>query len=205
MNSFFKKTILLTAILVFTALLFSCAKPDVSQGDSVTDSDVSEPIIELLPFDEPMQLVFSSGAGGWATELLLQPDGSFEGHFFDGEMGVRDEEKYPYGTTYVCDFSGNFFNIIKISDTSYSLKIKKLECEKEEGAEWIEDGKRYVASIPYGLEGKDFIFYTPETPYSDLPEYVALWDYRYFADDERPENLGIYSLYAVESENAFFS
>jgi len=204
-----KKTLFLL-LSCMAILLFSCGKVTVPGGgegsvDTITDGAASEPVLALLPFDEPMLLTFSSGAGAWRTELVLLPDGSFEGHFFDGEMGDRDEEKYPYGTRYVCNFVGSFYNITKISDTSYSLQIKNLECEKAEGEEWIEEGVRFVSSIPYGMEGKDFVFYTPDAPYAELPEYVQLWDYRYFAHDERPEKLGLYSLYSTTGANAFFS
>ena len=204
-----KKTVILLFACV-AMLLCSCAKISVPGGgevtdDNLTDGDSGETVLEFLPFDERMNFTFSSGAGGWATELVLAPDGSFEGHFFDGELGENDEEKYPNGTRYVCDFIGSFYNITKISDTSYSLQIKDLECEKDEGEEWIEDGVRYVSSLPYGLEGKEFVFYTPDAPYAELPEYVKLWDYRFFADDERPEKLGLYCLYSVTGENAFFS
>lgn len=47
---------------------------------------------------------FSSGAGGWLTEIVISEDGSFTGHFHDSDMG----DAYPEGTRYECSFTGVF-------------------------------------------------------------------------------------------------
>ena len=57
----------------------------------------------VLPFEEPVELVFSSGAGAWGTVLELAPDGAFTGSFHDTNMGETGEG-YPNGTVYLCSF-----------------------------------------------------------------------------------------------------
>ena len=48
---------------------------------------------------------FSSGVGGWSTDMRIEADGSFSGDFHDSEMGESADE-YPYGTVYCCSFTG---------------------------------------------------------------------------------------------------
>ena len=50
---------------------------------------------------------FSSGVGGWATELKVYADGTFEGHYYDSDMGDTGDD-YPNGTQYDCRFKGKF-------------------------------------------------------------------------------------------------
>lgn len=84
-----------------------------------------------------------------------------------GDIGAEN----PNGSAYVCDFSGKFENIEKANDYSYKMTLADITTEKAIGEEWIEDGIRYIASEPYGLEkGTDFIFYLPDTPIDSLPE-----------------------------------
>ena len=63
---------------------------------------------------------FSSGAGAWGTFLDLNDDGTFSGEFHDSNMGETGEG-YPYGTVYVCDFSGKFSEPEKINEYTYSI------------------------------------------------------------------------------------
>ena len=67
---------------------------------------------------------FSSGAGGWATELFIAEDGSFEGHFHDGDLGVTGPG-YSHGTMYYCDFTGHFGEPEYVDD--YTVKAELLE------------------------------------------------------------------------------
>ena len=43
-----------------------------------------------------MEFYFSSGAGGWATVMTIDADGTFSGNFHDSDMGTTGEG-YPYG------------------------------------------------------------------------------------------------------------
>lgn len=118
----------------------------------------------------PEHFDFSSGAGGWATKLNINDDGSFDGYYHDSNMGETGE-KYPGGTCYICDFSGSFSTPQKVSDYVYSVSISRLDYPKNTGTEWIEEGIRYVQAEPYGLnKTRDYYIYLPGCPYSVFTE-----------------------------------
>ena len=62
-----------------------------SDGTGSDTSDAVEPAIDsaTLSFTEFKNLTFefSSGAGGWATQLSIHSDGTFAGEYFDSDMG----------------------------------------------------------------------------------------------------------------------
>lgn len=127
---------------------------------------------DSMPFEQPLEMEFCSGAGGWWTALRIHPDGSFEGDYHDSDMGDGGEN-YPNGTEYVCPFHGSFRDIVQLTDNSWSLTLEELVLDTGHpvGEEWIEDGVRYVSSEPYGFNNQDskalepgaqFILYSPE-------------------------------------------
>ncbi len=140
----------------------------------------------------PLTFAFSSGAGAWRTELYLNEDGSFTGEFRDGEMGDR-ADAYPNGTVLICKFSGKFAPAQRLDMYTYSTKLVELTTEDTEGEEWIEDGVRYVASYPYGLEGgEDFLFYLPNTPITMLSEeQLYWWPGRHYEDYDTLHGYGL--------------
>lgn len=151
----------------------------------------------------PLRLAFSSGAGGWGTEIILQQDLSFTGYYSDSDMGSAGEG-YPHGTRYVCTFSGQFAQLTQIDEFSYSLTLAELISDYEEGKEWIEDQILHVSSVPYGIEsGTEFILYLPDTPTAGLSEeFLSWWPGRY---SENPSaTLDFFGLYNVEGEYGFF-
>lgn len=75
-------------------------------------------IFELIP----KKFTFSSGAGGWATEITLNDDGNFNGQYYDFEMGDRGDE-YPNGTVYISNFSGKFTIPKQIDEYTYSMRL----------------------------------------------------------------------------------
>ena len=118
----------------------------------------------------PSQFTFSSGAGGWRTRLNIYEDGSFDGDFRDWDMGELDED-YLGGTCYLCDFSGVFSSPRKVSDYVYAVSVQRLNYPRNTGAEWIEDGVRYIQSEPHGLdESGEYYIYLPGCPYSVFTE-----------------------------------
>mgnify|MGYP006865380128 CR=1 FL=1 len=136
------------------------------------EADSRPPEEGIMPFGRPMELSFSSGAGGWATNLRIHPDGSFEGNYYDTDMGDGGEG-YPYGTEYVCPFHGRFKDVVQIAPNSWSLTLEELVLDtgRPVGEEWIENGVRYVSSDPYGFNtpdggalepGAQFMLYSPE-------------------------------------------
>lgn len=155
-----------------------------------------------LPGEYPKELIFSSGAGAWRTKLTLYQDGSFEGSYDDTNMGEQSEE-YPNGTRYISRFAGKFANIRKIDDDTYALSIEESFVEGQLGAEYVEDGIRYVEAEPYGMErGVDFLFYTPQAPREGMNEEFLSWaPYR----EQQNSQLGFYGLYNIETGYGFFA
>ena len=197
-----KKFLIVFAVFAMaTSLLSGCNVINVVPEDEAGIEIENE---TLLPFAGSMEFYFSSGAGAWGTELYLEKDGRFTGSFHDTNMGEIGEDN-PYGTTYVCDFSGNFEIVEKIDETSYKMTLSEFTTEQEEGEEWIEDGILYVASTPYGLEGgTEFIFYTPETKTDSVGEEFLWWWPERFSE-EVPETLMHYGICNVETNDGFFS
>lgn len=117
-----------------------------------------------------------SGAGGWSTDLYLEADGSFTGQYHDADMGVADPERFPQGTWYICNFSGQFTRPVKIDETTWSTELASLEPEHPGGeSEEYADGRRYIYTSPCGLENAEEIrIYLPDTPADGLSEDV-LW------------------------------
>ena len=74
--------------------------------------------------------VFTSGVGGWASELTLEEDGTFQGQYSDST--------YVTGADYqvmldVCSFEGRFENARRIDGVTYVFDLMKLDCERTPG------------------------------------------------------------------------
>lgn len=151
----------------------------------------------------PLRLGFSSGAGGWGTEIIIQQDLSFTGFYSDSDMGSVGEG-HPHGTRYVCTFSGQFAQLTQIDEFSYALTLTELISDYEEGKEWIEDLILHVSSVPYGMEtGTEFILYLPNTPTTGLSqEFLSWWPGRY--GGTASSTLDFFGLYNVEPGYGFF-
>ena len=129
-----------------------------------------------------IELDFSSGAGGWQTNLNIRQDGSFYGIFEDGDMGDYGKE-YPNGTLYECRFSGRLSVERQLSDYSWLLHIDKLTIEGTHTQEYIDEGIRHIPSKPYGIEDTDsLILYTPGMPVSELSDDFLSWASMYEAE-----------------------
>ena len=114
---------------------------------------------------------FASGAGAWSTELALFPDGTFSGEYQDSDMGDN--------TIYLCRFRGAFSMFTPLDDHTWSLTLTDLEMTTGHPVdeEWMEGDIRYVASIPYGLDGgNEFFLYLPGTPAAFIPERCRSWN-----------------------------
>ena len=124
-------------LLLCTALLTGCGQKDKA----------------ALPEDFPIDFVFSSGVGAWATSMTLEQDGAFSGEYYDADMGVCDED-YPNGTVYICDFSGRFSDIEKVDEYSYSLRLAELDSDYEETFAFspLEQAKAISQTPPFFLQ-----------------------------------------------------
>ena len=159
---------------------------------------------EDMTFDSlsKLQWSFSSGVGGWSTDMQISSDGAFSGTFHDSEMG-EEGEAYPNGTVYVCSFTGQMSVGQQADEHSYELKIDRLTVTDAPGQESIEDGIRYVTSEPYGIsEGDVMRLYLPGTPVDALTDDMRMWAHL-FDLEEAPAELTNYFLYSEKNESGF--
>lgn len=177
-----------------------------------TDGSTEEPVnIEELPADEhttsffkklPEEMYFSSGVGGWATVLTINPNGTFKGEFHDSEMGVTGD-KFPNGTYYRCSFTGQFSTPIPLDQYTYISTVENLTIQTPVGEITYEDGVKYENSTPYGLENaKEVVFYLPGAPANTLSDSFLSWvTPHYTVGDSLPE--GVYGMYSFNDEAGF--
>ena len=178
-----------------------------TRGNIYSDFYTNSPAIKFAtPIKNhlPLEMYFSSGAGGWATGLELRKDLSFIGVFHDSDMGDSGYS-YPNGTVYICSFTGKLKNAKQINNYKYTLTLDSCKTEVKPNTTWIEDGIRYIATSPYGIGdgGKNYILYTPDTPLSVFPEDAYAWA-GYYSGSENGY-LNAYCLYCVDNGNAFFT
>ena len=141
--------------------------------------------VDLPDEIEEMAFSYSSGAGGWSTNLLFGDDGSFTGNYHDSEMGESGEE-YPNGTIYSCSFSGHISPVEQVDDNCWKVKVDQLKCE--EASETIKDDIRYVPSDPHGIsEGDEMLLYSPGTPVSVLSDDMKFWAHVNTQEDPQAE------------------
>lgn len=173
---------------------------DAGKSDIVEDQnegDFSYADLEGYSFD------FCSGAGGWATYLEIEKDGSFSGDYHDSEMGDTGD-KYPDGTIYLCKFSGKFGDLTKVDDLTYKTTISQITFENKEDTEEISDGVRYVYTYAYGLEdSKDIYFYLKGGKVSDLPEGYVDWLIGKIDVDDANTTLPFIGLYNENAKEGF--
>lgn len=148
---------------------------------------------------------FSSGAGGWYTELRINDDGSFSGIHQDSDMGDTGED-YPNGTLYYCEFSGVFDGLTKVDGYTYKMKLVSTEYEEEPDKEKIINGIRYKSSGAYGIVGGDeFYLYLPGIQISDLPESYIGWVRGHNLESVSGATLPYYGLYNITTGDGFSS
>lgn len=164
----------------------------------------TQPAVQLFADGFPVELTYSSGAGGWRTVLTLNADGTFTGSYTDSELGETGKD-YPGGTLYYCNFSGVFADITVLDEVSCSLRLEQLRYEVPTGTVEIESEIRYVAADALGLsDGTDFRLYAPAAPCDVLSEFATYaWPGNF--QDPVPDTLGCWALYNEQEETTFFS
>ena len=152
---------------------------------------------------EGMEWTFSSGAGGWSTDLRIQPDGTFSGTFHDSEMGETADE-YPDGTVYYCEFSGKFSAADQGNGNTWILHVDELKQKDETDQETIEDGIRFVATSSYGIElGDDLTLYQPGTPLEELTESMRFWAHAFGTEAQNTNALQKWFMYSEKQDAGF--
>lgn len=215
--------------IVMIGLLSGCGNADegrveVPEVEIITDeqtgngqSDGAQSSDEVINTEESAEIqfrfadiadrtfYFSSGAGGWHTELSINADGSFEGIYMDSDMGDGGGT-YPNGTLYYCEFSGMFGDVEKVDEYTYKVRLKSIEYAKTPEEEEIIDGTRYIYSTAYGLDdGEEFYIYLPGIKIDDLPESYRVWVGYYNLESVSGEELPYYGLYNINEEEGFSS
>ncbi len=179
------------------------ATPDNEEASS--EEEVTEESDTLTFSDLPRNFTFTSGAGGWSTDIEINEDGSFAGTYHDSDMGDTGEG-YPNGTLYICSFSGKFSDPLPTDKKNvYSMKLLELINDDADkvGTREIADDMMYIYSEPYGFDDADvFLVYLPGASLADMTEECRSW---IFLDDsvfkEVPD--GYYVLYNAGGEEAF--
>ena len=193
---------LITALALALLLGAGCTSAQTSTSGSSqaesTETEQENPLTEI----GALSFVYSSGAGGWSTQLSLQPDGSFTGHYEDTDRGDIGEEN-PNGTVYVCDFSGSFSQPGKVDDHFWTMNLEYLSTQQEPGEVTYEEGIKYVYAGPNGLEqAQEVWLYLPGAETESLPEEFLSWATSAFSG-EVPEQLPFYGLYSVNDQSGF--
>lgn len=176
----------------------------VAEASKVEDEDAKSEELNIFA-DFPEMFYFSSGAGGWATEIVIAEDGSFTGSYYDYDMGDTGDG-YPDGTLYICDFTGQFSDP-EPTDKDYIYKTKLLDLvlldEDKIGTQEIIDDTLYVYTDPYGFEGADeFIIYAPGADLSEMSDECLSWTFMSLDIFEQVP-VDYYVLYNVNGEEAF--
>lgn len=165
-----------------------------------------------LPITESLDMSFYSGAGAWANDLTLEPDGSFSGEYYDADCL----------TVYVCKYHGRFGEVEKLSDASWLLTLEELELDTGRGVgeEWHEGEYHYISSEPYGLDGTDaaaskpgaqFILYSPDAaghqPGTELygAREFQSWMHERREFQEAGDILGCWGLHNLATGEGFFT
>ncbi len=164
------------------------------------EGEVNYEIIDKLTFEVLSQYSyhFSSGAGGWGEEFIIECDGYFKGKYHDSDMG-SNADAYPNGTVYSSNYSGYFENLKKIDEYSYEMTMREIQYKEVPGTEEIEGGVRYIYSDAYCLGGNDtFKVYLPGTPLDLLSEEVLSWIH-YYNDSDTVLTM----LIIVDEENGY--
>ena len=173
------------------------------QEDSEAQTDEKD-LKEKFSFEDLSEYTFEfcSGAGGWATELFIEKDGSFSFDYHDSEMGVTEDE-YPNGMCYLSVGTGHFSDLKQIDEFTYEMNLKDISYEKEIGYEEITDGVLYSYTSCYGLDESDiFRILLPGTKVDGLSDDVKMW-VMYSIEDK--DELDIPVIVNAANENAFYS
>ena len=118
---------------------------------------------------------FTSGVGAWETTIEIAADGSFEGEFYDMNMGETGEG-YENGTLYECIFTGKFAEPEIVDEHTLITKVAELDYEIDD--EYIEEEMLCIPTSPYGLSKDDEVtIYLPGTKTEELSEEFMSWAY----------------------------
>ena len=179
------------AAMILTLSLSLMACPVVTMAEEVSFDQL-----------EGLEWSFSSGAGGWSTDMRILKDGSVSGEFHDSEMGEMAEE-YPDGTVYCCSFTGQMSLGKQIDEYACEIRIDNLKLDESQEKESIDGGIRYVKAEAYGLSESDVMqLYRPGTPVSLLSDDMKMWAHL-LGEENAAAELEDWFLYSEKNESGF--
>jgi len=151
----------------------------------------------------PMDFSFSSGAGGWSTQMTIQPDGTFTGQFRDSDMGDTGAG-YEHGTIYCTDFHGSFSVLEKVSDYEYLIQLDTLVIDNADETKTVDQVRQiwgaksaYGLGVPSTQPQGEWHLYLPGRTTSDLSKEFLGWTFardaktlEWYALDDRQNGNG---------------
>lgn len=172
--------------------------PDEIEEAVIGAADKQESASNAVAYpQDTLEMLYYSGAGAWGTYLSLEPDGSFTGSYGSTEGH----------TTSICEFSGRFGELVRISDYAFSMRLEELTTKEQVGLEWQEGEFRYITSEAVGITGgEEFILYAPGIAADELPEEFRYWwpnEWRW--REGSVSQLDCWGLYNVKEEAGFFT
>ena len=170
----------------------------ISADEAIRLPDIDEN--DLFDYLNGIQFTFTSGIGGWGTELTVCADGSFSGSYSDCEYGIY--------TVYFSEFAGKFSDPRKINNYTLAVTLTEFTTQDAPGTEYYDeaDGLTYIATEPYGITGgTTFYFYLPGAPVSALPESYVDWTRYMISYKGDGIYLPFWGLYNEEECNGFYS
>jgi len=160
--------------------------------------------LDAIFAEMPATFTFSSGAGGWATTVTINPDGSFTGHYLDSNMGETGPG-YPNGSAEESIFTGSFSVTGQVSVDEYDLALTNLTVQGTVGQTRIDGGVQYTTADPYGFDQAGaFKLYLPGRSTADLPEQFLNWVGMPNSWTSTPATLPFWGLYNVGGEEGFW-
>lgn len=199
---------ILLSVIFCVNFITACQKQqtEVKKEDYMINEPLVENAEKAIVLDVfPMNMIYSSGAGGWRTQITLKEDGTFVGDYYDSQLGLSGVD-YDY-TVYICEFYGKYEIVEQIDNYSYRLIFTEVISAKNKDAEWVEDGIKYICSEPFGVnKNTEYILYTDETPVKNLSEDALMWwPLRYNYQEDNIQKLSCYGLYNETDSVGFFS
>lgn len=157
-----------------------------------------------LPFDEDLQFYIESEDGSWNNAMTIRSDGSMYGSYYELDKTLTGEN-YQNGTYYWNTYWGEFDELLWLDEHTYSMILKNVGMEKEEGVERLEDDS-FKSITTLSMKGitndGEYVLFTPETPIHILPKNIEELLNR---DLSNQDSLGMFVLLDTEQQIAFWT
>lgn len=157
-----------------------------------------------LPFEEELYFYVEAEDGSWNNAMTFKPDGSIYGSFYELDKTLIGDN-YQNGTYYWNTYWGNFDEILWLDEYTYSITLKDLAMENEEGQERLEDDS-FKSITTLNMKGitneSEYILFVPGTPLHMLPENISELLNK---DLSNQDSLGMFVLLDTEQQIAFWA